>query len=176
MIRKILIGVLLALIGIVIYAATQPANYVVSRSTTINAPADKIFPYLNNQRLAEQWGPWKEVDPQAKQIFSGPEAGIGAKASWDSQGQLGTGSATIVESIPNQRVRIELEYMRPMAMTQISDYIIEANGNETKVTWRVEGINSLMGRVMGIFVNMDHIVGSMFEKGLANLKQLSEMG
>ncbi|MES2963888.1 MAG: SRPBCC family protein, partial [Bdellovibrionota bacterium] len=115
-----------------------------------------------------------EVDPQATMVYEGPDEGVGAKASWDSTGQLGTGSATIVETIPNQRVRIQLAYTKPMEMVQTSDYIIEPSGEESKVTWRVEGKNSFIGRVMCLFMNMDKMVGGMFEKGLSNLKSVVE--
>jgi hypothetical protein len=174
MILKIVLGLVVVVALVIGYAAMQPADYVVTRSTTIKAPAEKIFPYLNNSKLAEQWGPWSEVDPNAKMAYSGPDEGVGSKASWDSSGQLGTGSATIVDSRPNERVRIELAYSKPMVMNQISDYIVEPKGEETTVTWRVEGKNSLPGRVMCLFMNMDKMVGGMFEKGLSNLKALVE--
>lgn len=162
------------LVLIFAYGAMQPEDYVVTRSTTINAPAEKVFPFLNNQKLAEKWGPWLDVDPGAKMQYSGPDEGVGAKAQWNSTGRLGTGSATIVETVSNQRVRMNLEYTKPMQMTQISDYVLESKGTETVVTWRVEGKNSVMGRVFGLFMNMDKMVGGMFEKGLANLKTLVE--
>src|SRR4051794_25752286 len=106
MVLKIGLVVLALVGGFLAFIATRPSDYMISREIAINAPAEKIFPYLNSQVLAEKWGPWNEVDPQAKMVLSGPEAGVGAKASWDSSGHLGTGSATIVESVPNQRVGI----------------------------------------------------------------------
>ena len=42
------------------------------------------------------------------------------------------------------------------------------------MTWRVQGKNTFMERFMCIFVNMDKMVGGMFEKGLLNLKTLVE--
>lgn len=166
-----ILALVLAFLG---YVAAQPADYVISRTTTIQASADKIFPYLNNPALAEQWGPWAEVDPQAKMVHSGPAEGVGAKTSWDSAGQLGTGSATISESVPNQKVGIQLEYTKPMNMTQYSEYLVETAGGQTSVTWRVSGKNTFMGRVMCFFMNMDKHVGGMFEKGLSNLKTIAE--
>ncbi len=174
MLKKIGLVVVAILVLILGYAAILPSDYVVSREITINAPAEKIFPYLNNSKLAEQWGPWSEMDPQAKMIYSGPDDGAGSKASWDSSGQLGTGSATIVESLPNQRVAIQLEYTKPMSMVQLAEYLVRSEGNQSVVTWKVQGKNSFPGRVMCIFMNMDKMVGGMFEKGLSNLKTLVE--
>jgi hypothetical protein len=36
------------------------------------------------------------------------------------------------------------------------------------------GSNGLMGKLFGVFVNMDQLVGRDFETGLANLKAVSE--
>lgn len=167
-----------ALLGIVVlflgYVAIQPSDYTISREITINAPVEKIFPYLNNQKLAEKWGPWLEVDPEAKMSYAGPDEGVGARASWDGGKQLGTGSATIVESIPNQKVGIRLEYVKPMNMVQDSEYLIRSSGAQNIVIWKVQGKNGFIGRMMCVFVNMDRTVGEMFEKGLSNLKTLVE--
>lgn len=174
MAKKIALVVVALLILPLIYAAFQSPHYEVSREITINAPASKVFPYLNNMKLADQWGPWKEVDPSAKSSFSGPDEGVGAKMSWEGGKQLGTGSATIAESVPNERVLVKLEYSQPMVMTQDSYYLLKASGDQSVVTWKVNGENGLLGRVMCLFMNMDKTVGGMFEKGLSNLKTLVE--
>ncbi len=172
--KKIGLAVLAVVTVFLAYVALQPADYEISREITINAPAEKIFPYLNNQKLAEQWGPWLETDPDAKMTYSGPDEGVGAKASWDGGKQLGTGSAMIVESVPNQKVGIRLEYVKPMGMTQDAQYLVTSQGAQSVVTWKVQGRNSFLGRMMCVFINMDKMVGGMFEKGLANLKTLAE--
>lgn len=174
MLKKILLGVLAFVVLLLGYAAVKSPDYTVSREATINAPAEKIFPYLNSQKLAAKWGPWLEVDPKATMTYSGPDAGVGAKASWVSEGHLGTGSATIVNTVPNKQVDIRLEYTQPMYMTQDSVYLITPSGNQSVVTWKVQGKNSFGGRLMCLFMNMDKMVGGMFEKGLSNLKTLVE--
>jgi len=115
-----------------------------------------------------------EIDPQAKMTYSGPDAGVGARTSWTGGKQLGTGSATIVESVPNQRVGIKLEYVKPMSMTQDAAYLIQSFGNQSAVTWKVQGRNTFLCRLMSVVMNMDKMVGGMFEKGLSNLKNLVE--
>lgn len=171
---KIILAVAVVLVLLLGAAALQPSDYNVSRDITINASAEKIFPHLNNQKLAEKWGPWTEVDPQAKMVYEGPDEGVGAKASWDSTGQLGTGSATIVESVPNEKVGIKLEYTKPMVMNQNSLYLVKSEGDHSVVTWSVSGKNSFLGRLMCLFMDMDKVVGGMFEKGLSNLKTVVE--
>lgn len=174
MVKKILIGLLVVVVGILVAGAFQPSDYTVVRQVTISAPAEKIFPYLNNVKMAEMWGPWSEVDPKAQMVHSGPAEGVGATTSWASEGQLGTGSATIVDVIPNQRVGVKLEYTKPMTMVQDSEYLISVSGDQSTVSWKVTGQKNYISRVMCLFMDMDKMVGSMFEKGLTNLKTLVE--
>jgi uncharacterized protein YndB with AHSA1/START domain len=172
--KKIGIFVLIVVALFLAYVGMKSPDYMITREITIQAPAEKIFRYMNNSKLAEQWGPWLEVDPQAKMVYSGPDEGVGSRTSWDSEGHLGTGSATIVESVPNERVGIRLEYTKPMNMSQDSVYLIQQTGDRSVVTWRVTGKNGFFMRMISVLMNMDKNVGAMFEKGLINLKTLME--
>jgi hypothetical protein len=42
------------------------------------------------------------------------------------------------------------------------------------VTWAMSGRNPFLGKAISLFINMDRMVGGQFEKGLADLKQLTE--
>ena len=174
MIKKI--GMWLGVILVVFlgYVAIQPADYVVSREITINASPEKIFPYLNTSKLANEWGPWFKMDPKAKAVVTGPEAGVGSKTSWSGGDKLGTGSASIVGSVPNERVDIKLDYTEPYEMHQDTGYLIKPAGAQSTVVWAVRGKNNFMGRLMCTFMNMDKMVGGMFEQGLADLKKMVE--
>lgn len=174
MLKKIGLGLLGLIVVILVAAAFQPSDYVISRQVTINAPTEKVFPYLSNQKLAEKWAPWFGMDPNLKMVYTGPDDAPGGKASWDTQGQLGTGSATISAVEPLKRVGIELEYTKPMEMRQHSDYLVEPQGNQTLVTWRVTGNNTFPGRVACLFMNIDKHVGGLFEQGLTKLKTIVE--
>jgi len=44
----------------------------------------------------------------------------------------------------------------------------------TTVTWAMHGPNAYVARLMGLFFNMDRMVGGDFEHGLAALKTLAE--
>src|SRR4051812_31930925 len=118
MLKKIGLTFLAMVLAVFGYAALKPAEYVISREIVVHAPPEKIFPHLNSSRLANDWMPWNQADPQAKIFFTGPPEGVGSRSSWDSPGKLGTGTATIVESVPNESVRVQLEYQKPFQMTQ----------------------------------------------------------
>lgn len=174
MLKKIALAVLVLIVLFCGYVATRPADYLISREITIHAPAEKIFPYLNNMKMSELWSPWVELDPQATMTYTGPADGVGSKMAWESGEKLGTGSATITESVQNQRVGFKLEYTKPMTMSQEGAYELKSNGDQTTMVWSVWGKNNFLGRMMSLFVNMDKMVGGTFEKGLSKLKSVVE--
>ena len=176
MFKIIGIGVLVIIVALVGYAAVQPSEYFISREISIRASADKIFPHLNNAKLMNAWSPWAELDPKAKMSFTGPEEGVGSRTSWADGEQLGTGSATVVESVPNERVRTKLEYIKPFEGVQDAEMSIKPSGTGSLVIWSVRGQNNLIGRLMCMFMNMDKMVGGTFEKGLSTLKSRVESG
>ncbi len=176
MLKKIVLVVLVVFGFFVVKAALKPAAYEVHREVTIQATADKVFPYINNARAGDKWMPWSVIDPQMKMSFSGPDSGVGSKASWDSPGKMGVGSSTIAESVPDQSVRFDLEYVKPFAMKQRADITLTASGQSTLVRWSVSGSNPFFGRLMCTLMgmNMDKVVGTSFEQGLTKLKTLIE--
>ncbi len=147
---------------------------LISRELIIKAPADKIFPYINNSMKANQWMPWQETDPDVKMVFSGPEEGVGSKSSWNSEGQMGTGEALVVDSIPNQSVKTQLTYTRPMNMSQMAEVALIPQPDGTLVRWSVSGKSNFVCRLFGVFMNMEKMVGDQFDKGLQKLKTLTE--
>ena len=47
--------------------------------------------------------------------------------------------------------------------------MLDERDGATHVTWRMVGPKTFMTRVMGLFTSMDKMVGTDFEKGLAQL-------
>ncbi len=171
---KRILGILLILI--VVLAGVSyllPGKAEVSRSITINAPAEAIFPYVNSMQETEKWSPWLSRDPETKLSYSGPDAGVGNTLNWSSDHpQVGTGSQEIIESIDNQTVKTALDFGPMGTATALFD--LKPEGDETQVTWGFEsdlGMNP-MSRWMGLM--MDNWVGGDYERGLTNLKALVE--
>lgn len=174
MLKKILVGVVVVFGGFAIYVSTLPSEMNISRELEINASAEVIFPFINNSKKGNEWMPWRDADPGVKMVFSGPEEGVGAKTSWDSQGQMGTGEALITESVKNQSVKTQLTYTKPFEMSQQATMSLSPAGANTKVRWGVTGKNNFLCKAMSVFMNMEKMVGGEFEKGLQNLKKLAE--
>ena len=176
--RKKLLTVLAILAAIVvvfvIVVATRPADFRLSRSITIAAPAANVFPHVNELKKWQPWSPWMKLDPNARSNFEGPEAGKGSAMSWAGNNQVGEGKMTITESKPNELVHFRLDFYKPMAGTSEAEFTFKPEGNGTTVTWSMWGKNNFIAKAMCMFMDMDKMVGGEFEKGLASLKSVAE--
>jgi hypothetical protein len=56
----------------------------------------------------------------------------------------------------------------------VNDFHQWGVGSGTQVTWFMDGPSPCIAKVMGLFFNMDRLIGGDFETGLANLKAVSE--
>lgn len=132
----VVIGILALAFALVL---VQPSKGHVEKSIVMNAPASAIFPHLNNLKSFTAWSPWSKMDPESKQTFEGPEAGVDAKMSWDGP-QTGRGSQVITQSVENEKVKVALTFEGEEG-TAWADFILTPEGNGTKVTWNYDGDN-----------------------------------
>ena len=81
---------------------------------------------------------------------------------------------TLVESRPNERIRIRLEFLKPMAAVNTAEFMFEPKGDRTSVTWSMTGRNNFPAKAIGLIMNMDKMIGGNFEKGLNDIKSIVE--
>jgi uncharacterized protein YndB with AHSA1/START domain len=174
MLKKILLGLVAIIAVFAIYVALQPADYRVTRSTTVAAPATAVFEQVNDFHKWEAWSPWAKLDPNAKATFEGAPAGKGAVFKWAGNNEVGEGTMTVTESRPGELVRINLDFVKPMAGTSTAEFTFKPQGDQTTVTWSMFGQNNFISRAICTVMNQDKMVGGYFEKGLANLKAVVE--
>jgi uncharacterized protein YndB with AHSA1/START domain len=175
---KILVGiaaaVALVVVVLAVVVAMQPSEFRIERRATIAAPAAAVFAQVNDFHNWEAWSPWAKLDPAVKNSFEGPPAGKGATFSWAGNSKVGEGRMTIVESRPDELVRIKLEFLKPFAATSTAEFAFKPDGERTAVTWSMYGNNGFINRAVFLFVNMDKALGGEFEKGLASMKSAAE--
>lgn len=166
---------LVVVAGIFGIAATQPDEFRIVRTATVAAPAADVFPQVSDFHNWEEWSPWAKLDPNAKNTFEGPASGEGAVFAWDGNDKVGAGRMTVLESRPNERLKIKLEFTRPMQDTSTTIFEFKPEGDKTLVTWSMDGRHqNLLGKTICMLMNMDKVVGGQFETGLANLKSVVE--
>ena len=172
--KKILIVLGLILLVFVVVVALQPADFRVSRSLAMAAPPAAAFAQVNDFHKYDAWSPWVKLDPKAKISYEGPDAGVGAKFNWAGNSDVGKGSMTIVESKPDEQIRLDLEFVEPMAGKCDTLFTFKPEGEKTIVTWNMAGKNNFIQKAMSLFMNCDKIVGDQFEIGLNNMKAIVE--
>jgi hypothetical protein len=178
MIKTIAIVIAAALVvgigGVLAVAASKPDTFRVQRSTSIKAPPETIFPLINDFRQWASWSPYEHKDPAMKKSYSGAPAGKGAIYEWDGDKNVGKGRIAIAESTPARTVRLNLDMIRPFECHNVVVFTLEPATGETNVTWAMDGANNFISKVMGVFLDMDKMVGNDFEAGLASLKAIAE--
>lgn len=174
MLKKILIAIAAIVVVFVIVVAIQPSEFRITRKATISAPAPAVFAQVNDFHNWEAWSPWAKLDPAAKTTFEGPSAGTGAIFRWAGNKEVGEGSMTITESRPPDLIRIKLEFLKPFAAINTTEFTFTPEGDQTAVTWSMAGKNNFIAKAVCLFMNMDKMVGGQFEKGLVNMKSVVE--
>lgn len=166
--------IVVAIAGVLIYAATKPSMMAYSRWTHVKAPPEKIFPLINDYKNWADWSPYEKKDPAMKRTFGGAPSGKGAVYAWEGNKNVGVGRMEIADTAPPGRVTIKLDFLKPFEAHNIVDFTMESKGDSTLVTWAMRGPCPYIGKVMSVFIDMDRMVGKDFEQGLANLKAVAE--
>jgi len=164
----------IAVVVLLVYAATKPDSFRVQRSATIQAPPEKIYPHINDFHRWAAWSPWEKLDPDLKRTHSGAASGKGTVYEWEGNKKVGKGRMEITDESPPSRIIIKLDFFRPFEAHNTAEFTLAANGSATTVTWAMLGTMPYMMKVMSVFMNMDRMIGENFETGLANLKAIAE--
>ncbi len=172
--RNILLGLAAVILILVVVVSLQPAAFRISRSTTIAAPPATVFAQVNDFRNWEAWSPWAKLDPNAQFTYEGAESGVGAMFRWDGNADVGAGSMRITESKPDERILIDLQFLKPFAARNVTEFMFEPQGEGTVVTWTMSGTHDFFGKAFSLFADMDQLVGGDFERGLASMKSVAE--
>jgi len=170
--KKIGIGIAATIVVLAVVAALQPATYEVSRSALVPASPEQVFAVLDTFKDFTTWSPWSKRDPSMKTSMTGAESGAGAVYEWTGNDKVGQGRMTILSSRPNESVSIKLEFLKPFPGLADTTFTITPEGNGSRVTWAMVGHLDYMGKVMGMFMSWDKMIGPDFEQGLAALGPL----
>jgi uncharacterized protein YndB with AHSA1/START domain len=170
----IAIVIVALLAALVLFASTRPNSFEVRRTANIRAPADRIFPLLNDFQRWGAWSPYEKKDPAMRRTFSGAVTGKGAVYTFEGNGQVGAGRLEITEVSPPTKVALTLDMIKPMKGHNEIVFTLEPTGDATMVTWAMRGSSPFLAKVMHLFFNMDRMIGRDFETGLANLKANAE--
>jgi carbon monoxide dehydrogenase subunit G len=174
MFKKIAVVIAVLVGGVLVYAATRPDALHVQRTAAIKAPPEKIFALINDFHSWGAWSPYEKIDPAMKRAYSGAANGEGAVYEWEGNSQVGQGRMEITDTAHPSRVTIKLDFAKPLEGHNIAEFALVPQGDSTIVTWTMDGPTPYIGKLIGVFMNMDSMIGTAFETGLGNLKAIVE--
>jgi len=173
MLKIIVIVVIVLVAAVLAIAMTRPDSFRVERKTSIKSSPDKIFPLIDDFHNWSSWSPWERMDPAMRRTHSGAASGKGAVYEWEGNSKVGQGRMEILEASPS-KVIIKLDFLKPFEGHNVAEFAFEPQSDSTGVTWAMYGPAPYVAKLMGLFFNMDDMIGKDFETGLASLKSAAE--
>jgi uncharacterized protein YndB with AHSA1/START domain len=169
------IGMLLLLVVVIILVAgaVMKKDFHFERTTTINAPKDKVWNNIVMFENHKKWSQWQEMDPNMKTNITGIDGTIGAKMQWESENKnVGHGSQTIKSIKPGERIDYDMELGDNGKPT--SYFVTSGDSTKTEVAWGFDAhIGFPFNAIAGVFMT-DKMMNEMLDKGLVMLKAESE--
>jgi hypothetical protein len=180
MYTKVLKRIMLVLAAILILwlvvAALISGDFKYEKSITINAPVEKVWQNTNTLKAMDRWSPWNRLDAGMKKEWTGTTGLSGEKMCWSSKNKkAGDGCQEVKKvDVANKRIDTSIRFMIPYESEADTYVIVVANGNGSKVTWGFTSKIPYPFSIMKLFMNMDDSIGKDYDKGLSELKNISE--
>ena len=172
----ILFALVLAIAAILLIASTRPDDFQVSRTRTIAAPPEQVFPLIANLRRMNTWNPFALRDPASTVSYTGPDAGKGTTHTFNGK-KSGVGSIEVLEAHAPTTIVMRLIMTKPFKADNRVAFTLKPNsGGTTDVTWTMGGKQPLFAKAMTLFIDCDRMVGRDFDAGLDSLKRMAESG
>lgn len=173
MLKKILIGLAVLIVALLLVGFLLPGTMEVSRSISVNAPAENVFEEFNDLKKWQEWQYWNTLEKPGEMTltFGDKTVGTGAWYSWDGK-NTGKGKITITESVPNKSVASDIEFTG--SGTAAGLYTVEPEGENTKATMSFTFDNGMnpIGRWFSLFMKGE--IEKAFDFGLARIKERAE--
>jgi hypothetical protein len=172
-----LLVIAVAVAALLAHARTRPDNFRLERSIRIAAPILQVAEQIDDFREWQKWSPWEHIDPSLQRTFSGAEAGVGAVYEWTGTGKAGAGRMEITEMRTGSEgalITIRLDFLKPFKASNTAEFLMTPTDAGTDLTWAMFGPSPYISKLMGVFMDMDKLIGKDFEAGLVALKRNAE--
>lgn len=171
--KVLLILIVLAVVGFFVAAAILPTKYEVTRSVVIDADARIIADHVKSLENMQAWSPWADYDTNMTVTYDGVEGTVGSSSSWSGNEDVGAGKQ-VITSITPERIELDLTFTAPYVDSCDVYFDFTDVEDGVHVTWGIKGEMPFPMNAMGLFMNMDDMMGPDFEKGLGRLKEIAE--
>ena len=163
--KYIFLLILLALVGITVYVATQKGDFEVSKSSIIKTQRSTVFDYVNDYKNWETFGSWMQKDSDIKFNYDAKTIGAGAKCSFENGSDDGDIKTMFVKE--NNSIAQKANFN---GTTATISWTFKDTVGGTKVTVHSKGKMDIMTKITTFFKGgVTSILGDVYEKSLRNL-------
>ncbi len=156
---------LLSIVALSIFVATQKGNFSVERSKIINSPKSSLYNYVNDNKNWEEWNSLAVEDSLIKITLSQNSIGKGSTCSWEGNEGEGDIQTIVVKESDSIFQKMDFNGNSADVVMSFKDTL-----GKTKVIWKAKGKMGFLFKVLTTFNGgAEKIFGSMFEKSLVNL-------
>jgi len=156
---------LLSLVALSIFVATQKGEFTVERSKIINSPRSSVFNYVNDGQNWKDWSSLAVGDSLIKITHSQNTIGKGSLYTW--VGEQGEGDILTMNVKENDSISQKMNFNGNSADIIMS---FKDTVGGTKVSWQAKGKMGFLFKLLTAFNGGGRgIFGTVFEKSLFNL-------
>ncbi|WP_432671331.1 hypothetical protein [Flavobacterium sp. SM2513] len=167
-IKYVFLLLLLAIVGISVYIATQNGEYTIKRSTFIKVPKEIVFNYVNDYR---NWDQWLDLDANPADVkYNFPENTIGQEGSfsWKNGGQEGQFQSLFVKENDSIAQKLIIDGRPSKSALTLKDSI-----GGTQLNWIVTGSATFATKIKAAFSGgVEAYVAKMFQNSLNNVNTI----
>ncbi|MFH6999456.1 transcriptional regulator [Flavobacterium sp. FlaQc-57] len=157
---------LLSLVALTVFVATQKGVFTVERSKVINSPKATVYNYVNDFRNYEDFESWSVEDPSIKMTFPNKTVGNGASFYWTTS--EGNGNAITLKTKDGESIQQKMKYDGTEA--DVNWTFKDTLAGKTKVTWKAKGTMSFLFKIYtALNGGSDKVIGTIYEKSLVNI-------
>lgn len=163
----------IAIIAFVVLGATQPDDYDVKRTKTVNAPLGMVFNNVNDFKNWEEWGPWYDDDSTIVATYTDKTSGVGAAYSWTSK--EGPGNMKTIALKPNTSITQKIQF-GDYEPTDVY-WTFKETPKGTDVTWGMKADKTpfMFKLFAGLAGGMDNMLGPMLDRGLVKMDSVMQI-
>ncbi|MBR9914275.1 MAG: transcription activator effector-binding protein [Algicola sp.] len=156
---------LILIIGAAIYIAVQPNSFEVTRTKTIQAPAEVVYDNIIDFKNWESWSSWAEADPDLTIQLPEKTKGINGSYTWEDAD--GVGRMKTVDAKPHSTIIQEMQFEEFPKSDVRWDLSPNPDGS-TDVKWSIKGEDlPFMFKAYTAFTGgMEKQIGPNYERSL----------
>lgn len=163
--KYIFLLIVLAMVAVIVFVATQKGDYSVEKTKVINSPRSVVFNYVNDFRNWENFNNWSADSGSVKYNYPAVTMGKGGSYSWKS----GDGEGNLQTVFVKDNDSIFQKMIFNGSPSDVSWKFKDTIGG-TKVTWRSKGRMGFLHKIQSVTKGgIERMIGGLYENGLENL-------